>query len=606
MNTRPHEHHPLDRSTSSREVPPPAREVVGWGAAGAAWAAPDARGVSFAIAQCLHEAGVREAFGILGGGIAPFAAGLAHSAIRFFHFRHEAGAGFAAIEAFHETRRPGVVVVTTGPGIFNVLNAAMAARVDGAKLLVISGFTARPQVSRGAVQETSLQSMPSELTRAGSIFHDVAIPESEDELMVALARIVRGLGGAGPYVAHLGLPLSLQTRVAERPIVFPVTPWRLTPPAPTRAALDDVLEALLDPNAVLWLGSGALAAHASARTFAEAAGLPVVSSPRAKGVFPESHPLFVGVSGAGGSARVREWFATRRPRAALVVGSRLGEVTSFLAPGMSPTERWMHVDTDPTAFGAAYPGVGGAGIVADAKEFFDGLRRRAEETGWYARRAPLSLSAVAAATPEQIAPRRADVRPPYLLQRIQHFIVEGSDALIMSEAGTSFTWCNAHLRFSDPGRYRTSAAWGSMGHFTTGCVGAALAGSRRVVAVVGDGAMLMNNEINTAVQYDADVLWIVLNDAQLGLNQHGMTALGMRPVETQMPRTDFVAFAVAQGARARAVHTELELDDALAEALSARGPFLLDIRVDATVPSPIVAERIRSLQRQAGGAAEAP
>ena len=129
----------------------------------------------------------------------------------------------------------------------------------------------------------------------------------------------------------------------------------------------------------------------------------------------------------------------------------------------------------------------------------------------------------------------------------------------------------------------------------------ALAGSRRVVAVVGDGAMLMNNEINTAVQYGARVLWIVLNDAQLGLNQHGMTALGMCPVETQMPRTDFVAFARSQGADGAAVDTEADLDAALQIALAHDGPFVLDVRIDRTIPSPIVAERIRSLQRQAGG-----
>jgi acetolactate synthase-1/2/3 large subunit len=192
------------------------------------------------------------------------------------------------------------------------------------------------------------------------------------------------------------------------------------------------------------------------------------------------------------------------------------------------------------------------------------------------------------------------VRPPFLLERLQRRIVEATDAVLMSEAGTSFTWCNAHLSFDEPGRYRTSAAWGSMGHFTTGCVGAALSSDRRVVAVVGDGAMLMNNELNTAAQYGARVIWVVLNDAQLGLNDHGMTALGMRPVETQLPRTDFVAFARSQGADGCAVTSEEEVDDALARALAADGPFVLDVRIDRTLPSPVVAERIRSLNRQAG------
>jgi acetolactate synthase-1/2/3 large subunit len=143
-----------------------------------------------------------------------------------------------------------------------------------------------------------------------------------------------------------------------------------------------------------------------------------------------------------------------------------------------------------------------------------------------------------------------------------------------------------------------------MGHFTTGCVGAALVGKRPVVTIVGDGAMLMNNEINTAVQYNARVVWVVLNDAQLGLNQHGMTALGMRPVETQMPRTNFVMFAESQGARGRAVASEADLAGALDWALTTDGPVVLDVNVDPGIPSPVVAERIASLQRQAGTTVE--
>lgn len=120
---------------------------------------PDAPTVSLALA--LHEAGVREVFGVLGGGNSPFAAGLVGTPIRFYHCRHEAGAGFAAIEGYFATGRPGVVAVTTGPALFNVLNPAMAARVDGAKLLVVSGFTAPALVGRGAVQETLVRSRTS-------------------------------------------------------------------------------------------------------------------------------------------------------------------------------------------------------------------------------------------------------------------------------------------------------------------------------------------------------------------------------------------------------------------------------------------------------------
>lgn len=575
-------------------------DVVGWGAGGAAWAAPRAHSASRAIAVALHEAGVREAFGLLGGGIAPFAAGLASAPIRFHHCRHEAGAGFAAIEAHFATGRPGLVVVTTGPGLFNVLNAAMAARVDGAKLLVVSGFTSRAQSGRGAIQETSLLTMPGDLTRPGSIFHEVALPETEDELAHALGRIQRGFAAPGGFVAHLGLSLTLQTLMLTRPLSF-VSPaaWSIDAPAPSLAAVDACLEALAEPSAAIWAGHGARGASAVLRRFAERGALPVITSPRAKGVFPESHPLFVGVSGAGGSPAVRDWFEQRRPAHLLIVGTRLGEVTSFLAATHTPSGGWTHVDLDSTAFGAAFPQVPGRGVVADAERFFTALLARAEAIGWFARR--VAATSVERARPELLAARSdGDVRPTFLMQTLQARVVRATDAVVMSEAGTSFTWCNAGLRFDAPGRYRTSAAWGSMGHFTTGCIGAALAGGRRVVTVVGDGAMLMNNELNTAAQYRARVVWVILNDAQFGLNEQGMTALGMRPVETQMPRTDFVAFARSQGVDGLAVAHEVELDAALTRALAHDGPFVLDIRIDRTIPSPVIADRIRSLRRQAG------
>jgi acetolactate synthase-1/2/3 large subunit len=577
-----------------------AREISGWGLTGAAWADPESPSLSRAIAQAFHDAGVRHAFGLLGGGIAPFAAGVCNTPIRFFHFRHEAGAGFAAIESYFATGRPALVIVTTGPGLFNVLNAAMAARVDGAKLVVVSGFTSRHQMGRGAVQETSFHSMPAELTRPGSIFHDVAIPETEEELTNALGRILRGLAAPGGFVAHLGLPLALQTKVLPSP--FPrssvARAWSFDAPSPSPAALDACLAALEDETAALWVGHGALGARDAIIRFVEEASLPVITSPRAKGLLPENHPLLVGVSGAGGSPDVQRFFASWSPRHVLVVGTRLGEVTSFLSPVLTPTDSWIHVDLDETAFGAAFPSIPGRGIISDAERFFEALQARAAQTGWLARRGVPSRFA---RSPRQVLEPRTQgrVRPSYLMQVLQEVVVERTDALVMSESGTAFTWCNAHLRFDEPGRYRTSAAWGSMGHFTTGCVGAALCGARRVVAVVGDGAMLMNNELNTAAQYEADVLWIVLNDAQYGLNKHGMLALGMRPIETQMPVTDFVAFARSQGANGASVASEQDLARALSDAVAHKGPFVLDVAIDGTIPSPVLAERTRSLKRQA-------
>lgn len=580
-----------------------AGKVVGWGAQ-ASWSSPQAFTASTWIGRELVRLGVRDTFAVLGGGIAAFADGLARNDLRIHHTRHEAGAAFAATEAHFASERPTAVVVTTGPGLWNALNGMMAARCDGARVLLISAATSRGQRGRGAVQETGLHNMPAGLISAGPLFHLAAQPESIAELHHFLQQLACGWSRPGGFVAHLALPWSLQTEQLDPAHAPPIASWTIAAPAPPPEAIDRVLARLAAGPAVMWIGHGARHAGDAIRKLAERAHLPVVASPRARGVFDERHPLFVGVSGAGGHTTVGELFARVRPETVLVLGTRLGEVTSFLTPAVTPTRGWIHVDTDATAFAAAFPGIDGLGVVSDAGAFVAALTARAEATGW--RRARPEIEAPHLAPPPLLAPRDGEVRHPYLMQVVQKRIVDRSDALVMSEAGNSFTWCNHALRFSTAGRYRTSAAWGSMGHFTAGCVGAALASRRRAVAICGDGAMLMTNEINTAVAYRADVLWIVLNDAQLGLNEHGMTALGMRPVETQLPRTDFAAFARAQGAAGYSVATELELDEAITRALDEHGPVVIDVRVDRTVASPILALRIDSLAGQRRNNPEVP
>lgn len=573
-------------------------DVVGWGGK-STWQAPEAFTASRLIGRELARLGVRDAFGVLGGGIAAFADGLRRSPIRLCHTRHEAGAAFAAIEAHFATGRPTAVVVTTGPGLWNALNGAMAARADGAKLVLISGATSRAQLGRGAVQETGASTTPAGLTTTGPLFHLAAQPESVAELGHFLQQLACGWARPGGFVAHLALPWSLQTLLLD-PVSAPrAAAWSMPAPSAPIEIVDAALERLATGTAAIWIGHGARHAAAELRTFAEAAGLPVIASPRAKGVFDERHPQFVGVSGAGGHATVPQFLAEARPDTLLVLGTRLGEVTSFLAPGAAPARGWIHVDLDPTAFAAAFPGVDGLGVVADTRGFLAALDERARATGWYARRTAAATAAPRLAPPARLSPRAGDVRPAYLMQVVQDLVVDGSDAVVMSEAGNSFTWCNFALRFATPHRYRTSAAWGSMGHFTSGCVGAALTGGKRAVAVVGDGAMLMNNEVNTAVAYRADVVWIVLNDAQLGLNEHGMSALGMSPIETQLPRTDFATFARCQGATGLRADDEAALAGALATALATPGPVVVDVRVDRAVPSPILALRIKSLTQGA-------
>jgi acetolactate synthase-1/2/3 large subunit len=183
------------------------------------------------------------------------------------------------------------------------------------------------------------------------------------------------------------------------------------------------------------------------------------------------------------------------------------------------------------------------------------------------------------------------------MSALQRKVVQASEAVVLAECGNSFAWCNHYLRFGSPRRYRVSTLFGSMGHAAAGVVGAALATSGKAVAVTGDGSMMMNSEISTAVQYGAKAVWVVLNDAGYGMCRDGHRALGLTDCNVDVPRVDFVRLAKAVGADGLSVDTEDQLDAALTAAMEADGPFVVDVRIDAEETSPLL-KRFESLIKQ--------
>jgi len=179
---------------------------------------------------------------------------------------------------------------------------------------------------------------------------------------------------------------------------------------------------------------------------------------------------------------------------------------------------------------------------------------------------------------------------------IQEIVIDRHDAIVLAESGNSFTWANHYLRFNEAGRYRVSTNVGSMGHAGAGVLGAAMGRGGKAVAIIGDGAMLMNCEINTAEKFDLPAVWIVLNDARYNMCEQGMTTLGLT-ADAQFPEVDFAMLARALGADGARVEREAELAPALARAMAASGPFVLDVRIDPTRRAPSQG-RNRGLQAQ--------
>jgi acetolactate synthase-1/2/3 large subunit len=271
----------------------------------------------------------------------------------------------------------------------------------------------------------------------------------------------------------------------------------------------------------------------------------------------------------------------------LVLGTRLGELSSFWDPRLVPAEGFIHVDVDPDAPGAAFPDATTHAVRGEIGAFLDAVLARfphRERTPYRAR------------DPEPPAEKLATSA---VMAAVQRRVVDESDAIVITEAGNAFAWGSHALRFATAGRYRVSVGWGSMGQATAGVVGAAIGRGGKAVAIVGDGAMLMNNEVTTAVQHQVPAVWIVLNDARYGMVDQGLRTLGLAACieAVAIPRCDFAAIANAMGATGIRVTSIDELDAAIARAMIAPGPVVVDVLVDPDEPAPL-AGRLRSLENQ--------
>lgn len=547
-----------------------------------------------ALTEALAEWGVDEAFGVSGGAIALLFDAIAESSISLRHFRHETGAAFAACEAHFASGRPTVVFATTGPGLLNALTGITAAKWEGAKVVLISGHTNAPQRGRWASQETSSYTMPQDALYGQSAMFDYAVRlESASELPEVARRLSSGLRRPGGFVAHVCLPMSVQSAMVERQTLKTV--GRVAVPTASPTDIAEIAARLKHEGFAIWAGFGATQAAPLVRQLVERSEAKIFCSPRAKGIVSERHPQFLGVSGLGGNDEVSEYMLHQKPRYTLVLGTRLGEATSFWDRDLMPSEALIHVDIDPEVPGSSFPDMATWGVQAEIGAFLEQLlehfpeRRRGPELG---RILPFDDS-VAAPRAEP----RSPVRPQKLMDALQRQVLDATDAIVLAECGNSFAWCNHYLKFDQPGRYRVSTLFGSMGHVAAGVVGAALASEKKAVAVVGDGSMLMNSEVSTAAQYGAQAVWVVLNDAGYGMCRDGHRALGLAGEHLAMPNVDFVEWARSMGADGARVDTEDTLEIALRDAMRAEGPFVVDVRIDPSEASPLL-KRFDSLIKQ--------
>jgi len=538
--------------------------------------------------------GVRHIFGVPGESYLALLDALHdhEDALRFFACRQEGGAAMMAEAEGKLTQRPGVCMVTRGPGATNASLGIHIAHQDSTPLIVFVGQVSRTMFEREAFQEIDFRRMFGPLSKWVAQIDDAArIPE-----MVARAFAGATAGRPGPVV--LALPEDMLMEAAGVEDAEPYRTARACPGAEAMETLATSLAAAERP--LLIVGGGGWDADAVARVqaFAEASGIPVAASFRRQDYFDNSHPLYAGDLGLGVNPKLAQ--RVREADLLLVLGARLGEVPTqgySLLEIPCPRQKLIHVHADPEELGRVYQAK--LPINADPRAMAAALHELPafDASCW---------SAWAAAANAEYQAHSAPTTTPGELQMggVMAHLCETlpQDAIVSNGAGNYTVWVHRFYRYRRFGTQLAPIA-GSMGYGVPAAISAKLRyPERTVVAFAGDGCFLMNGqEFATAVQYGANVVCLVINNGMFGtIRMHQERQFPGRVSSTDLVNPDFVAYARAFGGHGELVERTEEFPEAFERACSSGKPAILELRVDPEALTPgqsLSAIRAASLAR---------
>jgi acetolactate synthase-1/2/3 large subunit len=534
------------------------------------------RRVCDVLVDLLVAAGVEVVFGLPGGPISTIHdALLDHPEVGHVTARHESGALFAAAGYARISGKLGVAIVTSGPGILNALTGIASAHCDGVPVLVLVGEVARRVHGKGALQDGSayglqIVAMASHVTKLAAELGDPG--QAPFVLQRAIATALSGR--RGPVVLTIPMDVGLAT-IAPPHIASGVSLQHALPVE----ALDEVGRLLARaPRPLILAGSGCREGPAPAQLLevAERLDCPVATTPKAKGVFPETHRLALGVFGLGGHPSARA-YVDRGVDVLLVLGSSLGDLaTDGWSAALQATQALIQVDIEARQIGKSY--APSHAIVAPCAAFLGGLAARVEAVRHTARPGGVRRHALAAGR-DRIAPHVA-------IAEIQEILPEGT--IFTVDSGEHFLFATHYLQIVEADSFLVMTGLGSMGQSIGAAIGAQLARpDRAVAAIVGDGCFAMNAfEVATAAVERLPICVFVFNDGCLNMVERGhQTVYGRRP-SYAIDGVDICAIAAGLGATVRRAERPGDIRAARALVANRRGPVVIEVLVDAEVKLP--------------------
>lgn len=535
-----------------------------------------------AVIASLEAEGVETVFGYPGGQAIKIYDALYHSdQLHHVLARHEQGAVHMADGYARSTGKPGVVLVTSGPGATNTVTGIATAHMDSVPLVIITGQVQRAVIGTDAFQESDIVGITMPVVK-----HSFMV-QSTDELTQTIREAfhIATTGRPGPVLIDVPSDLAAAEMVFEYPDAAHIASYKPTyrgNAKQIRAACKMIEQA---ERPILYIGGGCVISEASeeAQALAALMQIPMVCTLMGKGAIPASNPLNLGAVGMHGSKYAN--FAMTESDLIVAAGARFSDRVTGKVDSFAPNAKVIHIDIDPAEIGkirdAEIP------IVGDLKGVLDAMVAQLEKDGatphtdaWlkqineWRENHPLYH--------ENVGDAEHEIVPETVMEELSRQL-DPANSIVVTEVGQHQMWAYQFVDREQPRTFLSSGGLGTMGFGFPAAIGAAIANpNKQVVCVAGDGSFQMNSqEMATAAINKVPVKVLIMDNRCLGMvHQWQKLFYGERYSETLLAENpDFVKLADAYGWQGARVSKPEEVAAAIKAMLDADGPYLLDVEI---------------------------
>lgn len=532
--------------------------------------------------QSLKKEGVKVIFGYPGGVILNIF-DLLHDEkdIKLILTRHEQGATHAADGYARSSGKPGVVLVTSGPGATNTVTGIATAYMDSIPLLVFTGQVPTSLIGNDAFQEADIVGITRPCTKYNILVKNV----SDLAMAIKEGFYIATTGRPGPVLIDLPKDVTASKADFHYPDKVHIRSYNPTYEGNKWMIEKAIAEISKSKKPVIIAGGGCVTSNAAEelKELAEYTQIPVTMTLMGLGSFPGSHELSLGMLGMHGT-----YYANKSVQNAdllIAIGMRFDDRVTGKIEGFAPTAKIIHIDIDPTSIrknvDVHIP------IVGDVKRVLSQMNKLMKENKieqWEEIRKAWLKQIQEWRNERPLTYTYTDevIKPQYVVERI--YEITGGDAIITTEVGQNQMWAAQFFKFNKPRRWITSGGLGTMGYGFPAAIGAQIANPNSlVIDIAGDGSIQMNiQELATAVIYKLPVKVAILNNRYLGMvrqwqelffqERYSHTHLDIVP--------DFVELAKAYNAVGLRAEKPSEVDAVLKEAFKVKQPVLMDFVVD--------------------------